>query len=78
MCRGLGSAFLYVDGQTVLGIPRGTGFLNTAKLNIGRRDPAFGPNYFKGMLDELEIFKNPLSANDLYVIFAAGSHGKCH
>lgn len=78
MCRGLGSAFLYVDGQTVLGIPRGTGFLNTAKLNIGRRDPAFGPNYFKGVLDELEIFKNPLSANDLYVIFAAGSHGKCH
>jgi PKD repeat protein len=78
MCRGFGSAFLYVDGQIVLDIPRGTGFSNTAKLNIGRRDPAFGRNYFKGMLDELEIFKNPLSANDLYVIFAAGSHGKCH
>jgi hypothetical protein len=79
MCRGLGGGFLYVDGQSVLGLPRGTGFSNTAKLNIGRRDPLFGPNdYFRGVLDELEIFKNSLTANDLYVIFAAGSHGKCH
>jgi len=69
---------LYVDGQTVLSLPRGTGFLNSAKLNIGRRDPVFGPNYFRGVLDELEIFKNSLRANDLYVIFGAGSKGKCH
>jgi hypothetical protein len=78
MCRGFGSAFLYVDGQIVLGLPRGPGFLNTAKLNIGRRDPAFvPPNYFKGVLDELEIFKSALNGNDLHMIFAAGSRGKC-
>jgi PKD repeat protein len=78
MCRGFGSAFLYVDGQTVLGVPHGPGFLNTARLNIGRRDPAFvPPNYFKGVLDELEIFKRALSGNDLHTIFAAGSRGKC-
>jgi len=78
MCRGFGSGFLYVDGQTVLSLPRGPGFLNTAKLNIGRRDPAFFANHFAGVLDELEIFKNALSANDLSTIFGAGSHGKCH
>ena len=78
MCRGFGSGFLYVDGQNVLGLPRGPGFLNAAKLNIGRRDPAFvPPNYFKGVLDELEIFKSALSGNDLHAIFAAGSRGKC-
>lgn len=77
MCRGVADGFLYVDGQTVLGLPRGTGFLNAAKLNIGRRDPAFGPNYFRGVLDELEIFKHSLTANELYTIFAAGSRGKC-
>jgi len=61
-----------------LGLPRGPGFLNAAKLNIGRRDPAFvPPNYFKGVLDELEIFKSALSGNDLHAIFAAGSRGKC-
>jgi hypothetical protein len=76
MCRG-GGGFLYVDGKTVLSLPPGLGFLNTAKLYIGRRDPAFGANFFKGVLDELEIFKNALSGTDLDAIFQAGSRGKC-
>jgi hypothetical protein len=76
MCRGVGG-FLYADGQTVLNLPRGAGFLNKAKLYIGRRAPAFGANYFRGVLDELEIFKNALSDDDLRRIFEARGHGKC-
>jgi PKD repeat protein len=76
MCRG-GGGFLYVDGQTVLSLPPGLGFLNTAKLYLGRRDPAFGQNFFKGAMDELEIFKASLSGADLAVIFQAGTRGKC-
>jgi PKD repeat protein len=77
MCRGFGGGFLYVDGQSVLNLPRGPGFTNNAKLYIGAPDPAFVTGLFKGSLDELEIYKSALNANDLYTIFAARNHGKC-
>jgi PKD repeat protein len=77
MCRGVGSGFLYIDGKTVLTLPRGAGFNNTAKLYIGRRDPAFGANFFKGAFDELEMFKTALSDDELRALFEARSHGKC-
>lgn len=77
MCRGVGSGFLYIDGKTVLTLPRATGFDNTAKFYIGRRDPAFGPNFFKGALDELEMFKSALSEDELRALFEARSRGKC-
>ncbi|HEV2719894.1 MAG TPA: PKD domain-containing protein [Thermoanaerobaculia bacterium] len=76
-CRGHDDGFLYVDGRKVLSLPRSFGFVNGAKLYIGRRDPAFGPNFFHGSLDELEIFKNVLSEDDLRLIFEARGHGKC-
>ncbi len=77
MCRGFGGGFLYVDGQNVLSLPRGTGFTNTAKLYIGRHAPAFGTDFFQGVLDELEIFKSALSEDELRAIFEARSSGKC-
>ncbi|CAG0992925.1 hypothetical protein GPROT1_03181, partial [Gammaproteobacteria bacterium] len=77
MCRGFGGGFLYVDGKTVLALPRGLGFDNGAKLYIGARDPAFGTNYFRGSLDELEMFKRTLSEDELRAIFEARGRGKC-
>lgn len=77
MCRGIEGGFLYVDGKTVLTLPRGLGFDNTATLYIGRRDPNFMGNFFKGSLDELEMFKRALSDDDLRPIFEARSLGKC-
>lgn len=76
-CRGPSDSFLYVDGKVVLKFRRSTGFVNNAKLYIGARDPVFGLNYFRGALDELEIFKAVLSPEQLQTIFEAGSHGKC-
>lgn len=70
---------LYVDGSEVHSFtPPATSLVNTAKLQIGRRDPALGAIYFKGCLDELEIFKRALSAAELQAIYAAGSGGKCN
>jgi hypothetical protein len=77
MCRG-GSGFLYVDGKTVLTTPPGLGFSNNIDLSIGRRSPAFWPfASFKGVLDELEIFKRKLTSTELDAIWQAGSRGKC-
>ncbi len=75
-CRGA-TGFLYVDGKKILTFRPGTGFVTTTPLYIGARDPAFSPNYFGGALDELEIFKSPLSEDDLRAIFEARSLGKC-
>jgi uncharacterized repeat protein (TIGR01451 family) len=69
---------LYVDGSQVHTFtPPAGSLVNTAKLQIGRRDPAFGNLYLKACIDELEIFKRALSATELQGIFAAGPSGKC-
>lgn len=76
-CRGAAGR-LYVDGNLALSFAPLIGNLsNPANLNIGRRIPAFGANYLRGALDELEIFKRALSAAELQAIFNAGSAGKC-
>lgn len=77
MCRGPADGFLYVDGKNVLSLKRALGFVNSAKLYIGERDPAFGANYFHGSLDELEIFKAVLTEDQLRSIFEARANGKC-
>lgn len=76
MCRG-NNGFLYVDGKTVLNLPWGAGFSNNSKLYIGRRNAAFGANFFKGVIDELEMFKSKLTATDLDAIWQARGKGKC-
>lgn len=69
---------IYVDGQLVHTFaPIISNLSNNANLLIGKRHAVFTANYFKGVIDELEIFKNALSAADLNAIFAAGSAGKC-
>jgi hypothetical protein len=68
---------LYVDGNPVMATPGTEGLANTAKLFIGQRDPAFGANFFKGALDELEIFKRSLSDDEVRTLFEARNGGKC-
>lgn len=68
---------LYVDGRPVMATPGTDGLANTAKLFIGQRDPAFGPNFFQGALDELEIFKRSLSDDEVRTLFEARNGGKC-
>lgn len=75
MCSGGG--FLYIDGKKVFTLPSGPGFVNTAKLYIGGRDPDFGPASFQGTLDEVEIFKVALTEGALDALWSAGSKGKC-
>jgi hypothetical protein len=75
---GAGSGSLYVDGALVDSFtPIAGKIANHADLQIGRRDQVFGAAYFKGCMDELQIFKTPLSKNALDTIFYAGSNGIC-
>lgn len=76
-CRG-GQGRLYVNGNLVQSfVPLVGGLNNPAKLNIGRRDPAFGASSFRGCIDELEMFKRALSNTEVMALFNAGSKGKC-
>ncbi len=72
----------YLDGQPIdtpfdpTGHP---GSLDTpAELEIGAREFGLGGGgFFKGGLDELEIFNKALSAAEVQAIYSAGSAGKC-
>ena len=75
---------IYIDGKFEYAFSLGGAALdslgNNGKLWIGRRDPNTqfgGPNFFTGVLDELEFFKRALSEEELDAIYSAGSGGKC-
>ncbi len=40
-------------------------------------DPVFGPNHFKGFVDEVSIYDRPLSLSEAKAIYTAGGSGKC-
>jgi hypothetical protein len=68
----------YVDGSVFTFLDAQTGDLdNSADLQIGRREPAFGTNYYAGCIDELEIYKRALTPLEIEKIFYAGSVGQC-
>jgi len=56
---------------------------NVDRLFIGRRqssdtvEGAVGSGHYKGLIDEVEIFKRALSPGEIRAIFQAGSAGKC-
>jgi len=67
---------LFVDGvlqdtQTV-----GTGSAAGYDLNFGRITN-YPSNFFKGRMDEVEIFNRALSAAEIRSVYEAGSFGKC-
>lgn len=69
---------LYVDGVEVASAAAsGTITSSTTPLYIGGGLFADAPNYFTGMLDEVEIFSRALTATEVSDIFNAGGAGKC-
>jgi hypothetical protein len=74
-----GNVTLTVDGVVVLTRGARTGNANqSAALLIGTGHPIVTSQpYFKGAIDELEIFNRALSQSEIQAIFNAGSAGKC-
>lgn len=84
-----GMVKIYLNGQelpltTVFGPETLSGQLfTTNNLFIGRRqtsatrEGAFGAAYYKGLIDEVEIYDRALSESEIQDIFDAGSAGKC-
>ncbi len=69
---------LYVNGVIRLTFtPRMGDISNSADLFIAMRQPAFGYNFFRGCIDEVEIFKRALRTDEIRAIYNAGNAGKC-
>jgi len=47
------------------------------ELRIGNRQAACCPQAFQGLIDEIELFHDAVSAADIAAIAGAGSNGKC-
>ena len=77
------AGMLYVDGIPVHPFnPTGHegDLTNTAALMIGRRSPNTGTisaGFFKGVIDEVELFNRALLQPEVEAIFKRGSQGKC-
>jgi hypothetical protein len=77
-----GNAELFLNGTTVTQVNLGTFTPQTSTdLNIGYRSPAapYGGSIstFNGLIDELAIYDQALSAPDIQAIYSAGTSGKC-
>lgn len=73
---------IYVNGQLQPGTNLGgiCSFINQHDIpfRIGKRiDLGFGPVFFDGLIDEVEVFNRALSASEIQAIYNAGSAGKC-
>ena len=52
--------------------------INALPLSIGARPSAMsGAMWWRGRLDEIEIFRRALTATEIHELFGAGSAGKC-
>ena len=67
---------LYVDGVLMDTQTVGTGSAATYDLALGRIT-TFGSAFFKGRMDEVEIFNRALSEAEIQAIVNAGHAGKC-
>src|SRR5207237_7706433 len=69
---------LYVDGAVQGKVANSTPANNTRALNVGFAWGAGTPlRFFRGIVDELEIFSRALSQAEIQAIYGAGSAGKC-
>jgi uncharacterized repeat protein (TIGR01451 family) len=70
---------LYVDGALQFTGPTRIHANNNASLLIGRNNPAvsFAGQFFKGLIDEVEIFNRVLDETEIKAIYNTGSAGKC-
>ena len=73
---------LYMDATTPVPfdpIPASGSLANNSSVlvAVGDFDPIGLEYYFKGCIDEVEIFRRALTASEIQNIYAAGSVGKC-
>lgn len=72
---------LYIDGLFVPGAcnPTSVGSMsNNLPMHIGARPAAsVGAMWWRGRLDEIEIFRRALTDTEIHELFLAGSAGKC-
>jgi hypothetical protein len=71
---------LYVDGQVVLTFDPTSqaGDLSTTEpLRLGNHASPWLNCYFKGIIDEMSIYRRALSTDEIAAIYAGGSAGKC-
>lgn len=70
---------IYVDGVSypvVVAVNKGTPYHVSAPLSLGRQG-GFHGSYFKGAIDEVELYNRVLTAAEIQSIYNAGSAGKC-
>ena len=77
-----GNVKSYVDGLLVDDFDYGQGeFDSTSPVSIGKHNDDVGTygtrRFFKGLIDEVEIFNRELSQPEIQSIVAAGASGKC-
>ncbi len=78
---------MYLDGQPAGSPTLVSGAISPMRANsfvtIGSEDgrttcgDCIGSRYFKGQIDEVDIFNRALSASEIAAIYAAGANGKC-
>jgi hypothetical protein len=74
-----GEIALYIDGVLGQSAPlSGTVRDTSDPLTFGKRSHPTAPDYFGGLIDEVEIFNRALSESEIQAIFYADSAGKCH
>ncbi len=76
-----GNVKTYVDGQLKddFNFGQGTEFgVNYVRVGRHNEDPGWGTRrFFKGALDEVDVYDRALSAGEVQAIYNAGSAGKC-
>jgi hypothetical protein len=78
--KGGSNVAFYIDGQ-----PAGSGVFNSVfsfetPLSIGALSQSYagvGTEPFWGLIDEVSLYRRPLSGSEIASIYAAGSEGKC-
>jgi hypothetical protein len=73
--RVAGMADVYKDG--VMLVSQGIGSFQPQTTNDFYMGQVAGNAYFRGQLDEISLYGEPLSADDIAVIYAFGNAGKC-
>jgi hypothetical protein len=79
---GSGNVRFYLDGVAVASLPGPIPMPlgNSGRLAVGRTTaafPALGPAFFRGAIDEVEIFNRALTAAEVHGLWAADRSGKC-
>ncbi len=74
--RASGQAKAYTNGVLLATVTVGTNVMSTAgDFYLGQVPGLSG--FFSGGLDEISIYKRPLSPEEVYNVFTSGSAGKC-